>query len=382
MEKEKQTDEDELKTTLQPRTLLILAVGILVLAVIVLYQQTNRQYSSYRDVRTTSLVLTENTQAVRLGDSMLIYSADGMRCMSSNGKEVWNISFQIQNACLDVSGSYAAIAAYGDNTIYIVNEEGLQGEITTGYQLRTLCVSEQGMVGVVLDDDDIYWVYIYDVDGTEIAHARTTMEQSGYPIDLALSPNGKLLAISYLYLDVGTVSSTVAFYNLGEVGQNYSDNYVSGYNYDEIVARIEFLSNSVAVAVSDGSIITYEGSEKPVVSQVNYLTDDISAVYWGDNYVALVFKAASSEGNYLLRLYDTGGTVALETAFDLDYTDIQIASGVITIYNDTDCLVMTTDGRERYSGNLGGTVLFMSPTSKKYRYNVLLENEFKVVELE
>ncbi len=382
MEKEKRTDEDELKTTLQPRTLLILAVGILILVIIVLYQQTNRQYSSYRNVRTTSLVLTENTQAVRLGDSMLIYSADGMRCMNSNGKEVWNISFQIQNACLDVSGSYAAIAAYGDNTIYIVNEEGLQGEITTGYQLRTLCVSQQGTVGAVLDDDDIYWVYIYDVDGTEIAHARTTMEQSGYPIDLALSPNGKLLAISYLYLDVGTVSSTIAFYNLGEVGQNYSDNYVSGYNYDEIVARIEFLSNSVAVAVSDGSIITYEGSEKPVVSQVNYLTDDISAVYWGDNYVALVFEAVSSEGNYLLRLYDTGGTVALETAFDLDYTDIQIASGVITIYNDTECLVMTTDGRERYNGNLGGTVLFMSPTSKKYRYNVLFENEFKVVELE
>ncbi len=382
MEKEKRTDEDELKTTLQPRTLLILAAGILILVIIVLYQQTNRQYSSYRNVRTTSLVLTENTQAVRLGDSMLIYSADGMRCMNSNGKEVWNISFQIQNACLDVSGSYAAIAAYGDNTIYIVNEEGLQGEITTGYQLRTLCVSQQGTVGAVLDDDDIYWVYIYDVDGTEIAHARTTMEQSGYPIDLALSPNGKLLAISYLYLDVGTVSSTIAFYNLGEVGQNYSDNYVSGYNYDEIVARIEFLSNSVAVAVSDGSIITYEGSEKPVVSQVNYLTDDISAVYWGDNYVALVFEAVSSEGNYLLRLYDTGGTVALETAFDLDYTDIQIASGVITIYNDTECLVMTTDGRERYSGNLGGTVLFMSPTSKKYRYNVLFENEFKVVELE
>ncbi len=382
MEKEKQTDEDELKMTLQPRTLLVLAAGILILVVIVLYQQANRQYSGYRDVRTTSLVLTENTQARRLGDSMLIYSADGMRCMNSNGKEVWNISFQIQNMCIDVSGSYAAVASYGESTIYIVNEEGLQGEITTGYQLRTLCVSEQGTVGVVLDDDDVYWVYIYSVDGTEIAHARTTMEQSGYPIAAALSPNDKLLAISYLYLDVGTVSSTVAFYNLGEVGQNYADSYVSGYNYDEIVARVEFLSNSVAVAVSDGSVIFYEGSEKPVASQVNYLTDEISAVYWGDNCIALVFDTTGSEGNYLLRLYDTGGTLTLETAFDLDYTDIQIDSGVITIYNDTDCLVMTTDGRERYSGNLGGTVLFMSPTSRNYRYNVLLENEFKVVELE
>ena len=382
MEKERQTDDEELKMTLQPRMLLILAVGILILAVVVLYQQTNRHYSSYRDVRTTSLVLTENTQALRLGDSMLIYSGDGIRCMNSNGKEIWNISFQIQNVCIDVSGSYAAVADYGGNTIYIVNEEGLQGEITTGYQLRTLCVSQQGTVGVVLDDDDVYWVYIYEVDGTEIAHARTTMEQSGYPIDLALSPNGKLLAISYLYLDVGTVSSTVAFYNLGEVGQNYSDNYVSGYNYDEIVARVEFLSNSVAAAVSDGSIMFYEGSEKPVLSQTNLLSDEISAVFWGDDCVALVFDAASGESDYLLRLYDTDGSLALETSFALDYTDIQIESGVITIYNNTECLVMTTDGRERYSGNLGGTVLFMSPTSKKYRYNVLLENEFKVVELE
>ncbi len=382
MEKEKQTDEEKLNTGLQPKMLIILAIGVIILAVIVLYQQANRRYSSYRDVRTTSVVLTESTQARRLGDSMLLYSADGMRCMNASGKEVWNISFQIQNACIDVSGSYAAIASYGDNTIYIVNEEGLQGEITTGYQIRTLCVSEQGSVGVVLDDDDVYWVYIYAVDGTEIAHARTTMEQSGYPIDLALSPNGKLLAISYLYLDVGTVSSSVAFYNLGEVGQNYADKYVSGYNYDEIVARIEFLSNSVAVAVSDGSIIFYEGSEKPVVSQVNLLSDEISAVFWGDDCVALVFDAASGVSDYLLRVYNTDGSLALSTSFALDYTDIQIESGVITIYNNAECLVMTKDGMERYSGSLGGTVLFMSPTSKKYRYNVLLENEFKVVELE
>ncbi|MCD8325484.1 MAG: DUF5711 family protein [Lachnospiraceae bacterium] len=382
MEKDNGTDEDELKTAFQPRSVVILVCILIVLAVIVLYQQANRKYSGYRNVRTTEVVLSENTQARRLGDSIIIYSGDGMRCMNSNGKTVWDISFQIQDICIDVSGSFAAIADYGENTVYVVNEEGLQGEITTGYQIRTLCVSEQGTVGVVLDDGDVYWVYIYSVDGTEIVHARTTMEQSGYPIDLALSPNGKLLAISYLYLDVGTVSSTVSFYNLGEVGQNYSDNFVSGYNYDEIVARIEFLSNSVAVAVSDGSIIFYEGSEKPLVSQVNLVNEDINAVYWGDDCVGLVFDGTSSEGKYLLRLYDADGSRILETSFDLDYSDIQMDAGVITIYNDTECLVLTTDGKERYSGNLGGTVLFMSPTSKKYRYNVLLEDEFKVVELE
>ncbi|MCD8131063.1 MAG: DUF5711 family protein [Lachnospiraceae bacterium] len=382
MGKDNRTEEEEVKTAFQPRSVIILVLFLVILAVIVLYQQANRKYSGYRDVRSADVVLTENSQAMRLGDSVIIYSSDGMRCMNSGGKTVWDISFQIQQACIDVSGSYAAIADYGESTIYVVNEEGLQGEITTGYELRTLCVSQQGTVGAVLDDGDVYWVYIYSVDGTEIAHARTTMEQSGYPIDLALSPNGKLLAISYLYLDVGTVSSTVAFYNLGEVGQNYADKYVSGYNYDEIVARIEFLSNSVAVAVSDGSIIFYEGSEKPQVTQMNLVNEDISAVYWGDDCVGLVFDSAGSDGKYLLRLYNTGGSKILETSFDLEYSDIQIDSGVITIYNDADCLVLTTDGKERYSGNLGGTVLFMSPTSRKYRYNVLLEDEFKVVELE
>ncbi|MCD7807635.1 MAG: DUF5711 family protein [Lachnospiraceae bacterium] len=382
MEKGNRTDEEELKTAFQPRSVIILICILAALAAIVFYQQANRKYSGYRNVRSTETVLAENSQARRLGDSIIIYSADGMRCMNSSGKTAWDISFQIQEACIDVSGSFAAIADYGESTIYVVNEEGLQREIVTGYQLRTLCVSEQGMVGAVLDDGDVYWVYIYSLDGTEIAHARTTMEQSGYPVDLALSPNGKLLAISYLYLDVGTVSSTVAFYNLGEVGQNYADKYVSGYNYDEIVARIEFLSNSVAVAVSDGSIIFYEGSEKPVVSQLNLVNEDINAVYWGDDCVGLVFDGTSSEGKYLLRLYDTGGSKILETWFDMDYSDIQIDSGIITIYNDAECLVLTTDGKERYSGNLGGTVLFMSPTSKKYRYNVLLEDEFKVVELE
>ena len=43
---------------------------------------------------------------------------------------------------------------------------------------------------------------------------------------------------------------------------------------------------------------------------------------------------------------------------------------------------MTLDGRERYNGNLGGNIRKMVSTTTKYKYLVLFENTFKVIELE
>ena len=83
-----------------------------------------------------------------------------------------------------------------------------------------------------------------------------------------------------------------------------------------------------------------------------------------------------------MKVYDLTGTLVLEKGFDIEYTDIQSQNGVITIYNSDEVLVVTLDGRERYKGSLGGSIRKMVSTSTKYKYLVLFENTFKVIELE
>ncbi len=358
----------------------LLCFGLLIGLVVVEY--ISRTFNTYRVVRETEVILEEGCKTAKLANNLLIYNKDGIRCMDAKGNTIWDITYQIQEPCVSVDGGTVAVAGYGDHLIYMMDESGRIGEINTNLPIRNLCVAEAGYVGAVLDDNNVYWIYIYDVSGEEITRARTSMEQSGYPMAIELSPNGKLLGVSYLYLDAGTVQNNVAFYNLGEVGQNYTDQYMSGYIYQEIVPELHYMNESTAMAISNGRLMVYSGSEKPTESKGILLNNTVQAVYWGDENAILIHNGAADEGRYLMKVYDLTGTLVLEKGFDIEYTDIQSQNGVITIYNSDEVLVVTLDGRERYEGSLGGSIRKMVSTSTKYKYLVLFENTFKVIELE
>ena len=358
----------------------LLCFGLLIGLVVVEY--ISRTFNTYRVVRETEVILEEGCKTAKLANNLLIYNKDGIRCMDAKGNTIWDITYQIQEPCVSVDGGTVAVAGYGDHLIYMMDESGRIGEINTNLPIRNLCVAEAGYVGAVLDDNNVYWIYIYDVSGEEITRARTSMEQSGYPMAIELSPNGKLLGVSYLYLDAGTVQNNVAFYNLGEVGQNYTDQYMSGYIYQEIVPELHYMNESTAMAISNGRLMVYSGSEKPTESKGILLNNTVQAVYWGDENAILIHNGAADEGRYLMKVYDLTGTLVLEKGFDIEYTDIQSQNGVITIYNSDEVLVVTLDGRERYKGSLGGSIRKMVSTSTRYKYIVLFENTFKVIELE
>ena len=373
------------KNTERKHLFIKIAVALTCIAVLVglvATQYISRTFNTYRVVRETEVILEEGCKTAKMANNLLLYNKDGIRCMDAKGKTIWDVTYQIQEPCISIDGEKVAVAGYGEHLIYVMDESGKIGEIDTNLPIRNLCVANAGYVGVVLDDNDVYWIYIYDVKGNEITRARTSMEQSGYPIDIELSANGKLLGVSYLYVDAGTVKNNVAFYNLGEVGQNYTDQYMSGYIYQEIVPELHYMNENTAMAISSGRLMVYTGSEKPTESKGVILNDTAQAIYWGDENAILIYNGAADQGRYLMQVYDLSGELVLEKGFNMEYTDIQSQNGIITIYNSDEVLVMTLDGRERYNGNLGGSIRKMVSTTTKYKYLVLFENTFKVIELE
>lgn len=377
--REKETKQERKKMWIKTAAAVICFA---ILAGVVVIQYVARTFTTYRIIHETEVVCEEGSRTSKMGDNLLIYSKDGIYCINSRGKMIWNITYQIQEPCLVTAGTMAAIGGYGDHLVYIVDETGLVGEINTNFPIRNLCVSENGYIGAVLDDNDVYWIYIYDRDGNEVRKARTTMEQTGYPLSISMSPNGKLLGISYLYLDAGVVRNDIAFYNLGGVGQNYTDNYMSGYIYEEIIPEIHYMDNQTAVAVSNERLAFFCGKEKPVSLKDVMFNEEIHGIYWGDEHVILIQYGTGNEGRYLMKVYDLSGNLVLEKGIQMEYTDIQSQNGIITIYNEKQLQVLTLDGRVRYEGSFGTNVEKIISTSRKYRYLVLSDGVFQVIGLE
>ena len=153
-------------------------------------------------------------------------------------------------------GDVAAIGSYNGREIYVQNTDKQLGTITTTMPIRNITVSETGRVTTVLADTDVAWIMTYEADGTNSYTGQAHMTDGGYPVSVSLSPDGELLAISYLYVDAGVVKSNVTFYNFGPVGENQSDYMVSAYSYsDLVVPKVQFMNNDTAFAVGDSRLM-------------------------------------------------------------------------------------------------------------------------------
>lgn len=363
-------------------------LSILLVAAIIgflVMQWKNKVFTDNMVVSTNPITIVQGAEVKNLGGNVLLYSKDGASCIDSNGTAVWNRTYEMQNPMISISGQVAAIGDYNGRSIYVMDKNGEKGTVNTNLPIRDFCVSANCVVAAVLDDANVTRIYVYDANKnteTPIVESRATMDKSGYPVSISLSPNGKLMAISYLYVDSGNMKSSVAFYNFGEVGKNEADNYVSGYDYlDTVIPYIQFMDNDSVFAVSDDRIVFFSGAERPTNIASNLLEEEVQSVYYNESYVGLVFINQSGESAYRLDVYNAEGSKVHSQFFDIEYTDIVFNKDQIIIYNDLDCQICNIKGVDKFTGEFDKSTSLVVPTSSVYKYVTVTTNSVDVIEL-
>ena len=332
------------------RALIMVAIVGILLSVFWV-QQKRHVYTDYEVKESFVRNGSSSSTMVLLADKILSYNHDGANCMDTQGKLLWNQAFEMQDPILALGDKTAAIGDYDGNKIYVMNTSGPVGSIATNLPIKAISVSDTGVVATVLDDGSITWIYLYDAKGNVIAYFKTTISQSGYPSAVSISPDGKLVMVSYLQAVGNQIKSGVAFFNFGEVGKNEIDNYVSGYDYtNTLVPFVRFMTNSLAFAVADNRLMFYEGSQKPLSKAEVLLDAEVQSVFYDSGHVALITYDPSGRGKYLLTVYNSDGTVALKKVFDLDYKNILVKGENVYIYTESQCLIYSLSGIEKYAG--------------------------------
>ena len=372
------------KLTILYRAALVIVL-IAAVAVFLVVQWKNKVFSESVVVSSTPITIVQGAMVENLGGNILLYSKDGASCIDAKGNALWNQTFEMQEPMLSVCNNVAAIGDYNGRTVYVVSSTGQLGTVNTNLPIRKICVSQSGVVAAVLDDAEVTRILLYNGNentDTSIVDITATMDKSGYPMSLSLSPNGKLLAISYLHVNSGEMKSSVAFFNFGEVGKNESDNYVSGYDYpDTVIPYVQFMNNSAAFAVSDDRIVFFEGGEKPANKATALLNEEVQGIYYNEDYVGLVFHNQTGESAYRLDVYNTAGTKIHSQLFDMEYTDIIFSRDQVIIYNDMDCKICNMSGVDKFTGTFEKPSSLLVPTSSNYKYVSVTSNSVDVIEL-
>lgn len=348
----------------------LFVVAVIVVAAIMAYlSYKNMIYSEYTITKTIQYEDSSSAQFKSFNGNILKYSRDGAIAFNMDNDMLFNQTYEMQNPMVDICGDYVALGDYRGTKIYILNSEGLQGKIDTTLGVQRFSVSGNGNVAVVLEEDDITWVKLFNKDGENIANDRTTMRKSGFPLSMDLSDDGKMLNLSYLYIDSGKISSSVAFYNFGSVGQNEIDNLVSGYNYnDETITYVQFINPSTSFAIGNTRFEIFSGNERPENVFDTTLEDEVESVFYNESYIGLVYKSTSQSEPYRIDVYNTSGNIVLSKSFNLDYTDVIFNKDFVIIYNANECVIYDLTGTEKYKGLFKNSIMTIVPTQNKTKY--------------
>lgn len=365
---------------------LVITLAVIILiaaAIVIVVVMSLRGYHHVALTQVAEMTVSEEASYANLNGFIINYSRDSASCINPNGNTLWTESYEMQQPVISVNNDVAAIADRNGTLIKIFNKQGILGTVQTDMPIRAITVAENGEVAAVLDDTDVTWVYLYSQTGTEIAYFKTTMDQTGYPVSVAISPNGRMVCMSAMQIENTQTKTTVSFYDFSQQAEDTDDNFVCSFDYtDEVVTYVQYLSNSCAFGASDSRLVYFKG-ENPPDNSTNILFKDenLRGLYYNRDNIGLLFPDTESEEEYRLDVYDTNGTKTGEVNFTMDFTNLQIYGGRVYINNDQECRIYSIHGREIFDGSLGTTIDLLIPSASASRMTVVSGDDILSVNL-
>lgn len=347
-------------------------IGLLAAAATGVYLLVNLQ--TYSRVRVTEIYESEgaaNNNYREFEGGILKYSRDGISYLDPGGREQWNHSYQIKSPFIELEQESGVVADKGGNDIFVIQKDGIKGEIHTAMPIEKVSVSKQGIVGAILKNDSSAEVICYDVEGNILVEHKTSSAGTGYPLDVSLSGDGEVMQVLYFYTQDGKITSRVMYYNFGEAGEKETDNQVSGQEYeDTVMATGFFMNQDTSAAVGDNCLVLYKGREVPQETVRINIDKKIKSVFHSERYIGLILRNEGKEG-YELRLYNVDGKTVISKDFTGDYSNVKICGRQVIMYDGKECCIFLRNGIQKFGGEMDHNIMEIFPIIGVNKYIVM-----------
>ena len=337
-----------------------IAAGVLILAVVLVYAlvKNNKVASSYEVV--TSMSRGDDTSVYyrMMRKGMVKYSKDGVAMTNKSGTVLWNQTYEMASPTMTSAGDYVAVGDIGANTIYIFNEYGQLGRVSTDVPIQEIQISGQGVVAAVLSDTSSNYINLYDKQGNSLGSIKASLENTGYPLAIALSPDASKLAVSYLIVNSGSMQSRIVFYDFSDVE---GDHLLDTQELEGLYPKAAFLDSREVVLFGEKGFVLYQADSKKIETQENF-ESEINSVFCTDQELGFIFKNEDDNGKYRMEIYNKAGKKSSTYYFDLDYSGLTADDDEVILYNDEEMLICQMGGRVRFRGTFNTAVTGVMPS--------------------
>ena len=380
-------DEEELiikkryRRRQQKKTIMIVAVLVTLIISGTYLLLSSQSYSNVSTTKTYTNAGSDNNSYLAFADGILRYSSDGVVYMNKRNTVLWNQPYQIQNPMIEATSESFAIADQGGTTIMVFTKNGLKGEIATSLTIEKIAVSEQGIVSAILKDGKEPKVVSYDATGNILVEHDVDINETGYPIAVAMSPNANLLGVSYLSVQNNVLNDKVIYYNFGTVGQDKTNNVVATVDYtDTIMPTIYFVNKDTSILVGSDRFVINTGAQIPEEKKTIQLKKEIKSTFHTDKYIGFVLKNTEST-DYELRIYNMSGREVMSTNFSGEYSNVKMVGKEVIMYEGSRACIYGLNGIQKFRGRLTMDAEDIIPVLGINKYLLINPNETQIVRL-
>lgn len=337
-----------------------IAAGVLILAVVLVYAlvKNNKVASSYEVVTSMSRGDDTSVYYCMMRKGMVKYSKDGVAMTNKSGSVLWNQTYEMASPTMTSAGDYVAVGDIGANTIYIFNEYGQLGRVSTDVPIQEIQISEQGVVAAVLSDTSSNYINLYDKQGNSLGSIKASLENTGYPLAIALSPDASKLAVSYLIVKSGSMQSRIVSYDFSDVE---GDHLLDTQELEGLYPKAAFLDSRKVVLFGEKGFVLYQADSKKIETQENF-ESEINSVFCTNQKLGFIFKNEDDNGKYRMEIYNQTGKKSSTYYFDLDYSGMTADDDEVILYNDEEMLIYQMGGRVRFRGTFNTAVTGVMPS--------------------
>lgn len=337
-----------------------IAAGVLILAVVLVYAlvKNNKVASSYEVVTSMSRGDDTSVYYCMMRKGMVKYSKDGVAMTNKSGSVLWNQTYEMASPTMTSAGDYVAVGDIGANTIYIFNEYGQLGRVSTDVPIQEIQISEQGVVAAVLSDTSSNYINLYDKQGNSLGSIKASLENTGYPLAIALLPDASKLAVSYLIVKSGSMQSRIVSYDFSDVE---GDHLLDTQELEGLYPKAAFLDSREVVLFGEKGFVLYQADSKKIETQENF-ESEINSVFCTNQKLGFIFKNEDDNGKYRMEIYNKAGKKSSTYYFDLDYSGMTADDDEVILYNDEEMLIYQMGGRVRFRGTFNTAVTGVMPS--------------------
>lgn len=301
-----------------------------------------------------------NAHVIVSGDGFIRYNGDGATGYDSGAKVVWQIAYDHRDVIAASSGEYAVFAGRGSQYANVTNGTGANYSVTLPYNIAAVAMASNGISAYLTDGGLVDHIYLYDISFNLLLDIETSVRKAGFPITMALSPDGHKLVTSYL--KVGEEQENwLTFYNFGEVGQNYADRIVGTYSYGgEMIPDIRFLGNERVCAVTAERCDLYKFKEIPEAPKQLKYESGIKGITQDESNLAIVTDAEG--GISRIDMYSSAGEPKGSVNIGMDYDTLYMGRNELIVTSGASAVIYSVEGEEKMSLRLSDTIQLIRNT--------------------